>query len=359
MDEIQLVRDLYDRPAPVPAHKVAAARARLDRLSRPSRRRLFGGSRLLPFGLGLAAAATAVTLTVLSAGTGPESETDQDSGRRLLLAAAEKTGHQPQPNGRYWHVRIQVSDLLLFGTQSNPYWIKTHDRLEYWMARDPEKPGWDLTQHLGAEPASPADAAAWRRAGSPSPFENKRLPDFHAEVTPGPGKATLEQSDPNLEILTGRPFSLRQVFALPARSDELEATIRDYLSRQAEHNGEDPPDDARIFDFGSELLVRAPLTPQVRAATYRMLAGLHGVKKAGAAKDEAGRWGTAIAIGGGTDKDGNHVPQFRLIIDPSTGQALADQTVVQKSDTKVPAKPGAAFTSFTMLESGWTDTAPK
>ncbi|MEV5709013.1 CU044_5270 family protein [Actinoallomurus sp. NPDC052274] len=359
MDEIQMVRGLYGPPTTAPVHEVAAARARLERLCRPSRRRLVSGSRLLPLGLGLAAAVTAVTLTVLSAGTGPDPETGQDSGRRLLLAAAEKADHQPQPNGQYWHVRMQVSDLLLFGTQRDPYWIKTRDRLEYWMSRDPGKLGWDLKQHLGAEPASPADAAAWRRAGSPSPFRDARLSGFHATVAPGPGKATLTRSDPNLEILSGESFPLRKVFALPARSDELELAIRNHLGQRADKNGEDSPDDARVFDFGSTLLTRAPLTPQVRAATYRMLAGLHGVRKAGSVRDQAGRSGTAITIGGGTDKNGNRVPLYRLIIDPSTGQALADETVVEKSDTKVPAKPGTAFTSFTVLESHWTNTAPK
>jgi hypothetical protein len=98
----------------------------------------------------------------------------------------------------------------------------------------------------------------------------------------------------------------------------------------------------RLFGEAADLTA-APVQPAVRAAVYRLLAGLPGIEVLGPVRDAIGRTGTALAI-----PDGQVLHE--LIIDPRTGAVLDTQDVTR-------AHGQTTIISYdAILVSGWTDT---
>lgn len=108
--------------------------------------------------------------------------------------------------------------------------------------------------------------------------------------------------------------------------------------------------DAFVFFSGAAIVLDLPVPAPVRAAAYRMLAGLSGVASVGRVTDALGRSG--IAVGYTRRGDGGVDSQQRLIIDPATGQALAQEswtggtresyTAIVKADWSNDTPPDAA-----------------
>lgn len=113
-----------------------------------------------------------------------------------------------------------------------------------------------------------------------------------------------------------------------------------------------------------------PVTPAVRSALYRMLAGIPDVHSQGHVRDVSGREGTAISLNGtyqecadrGTDQAKTRKPctvRQRLVIDPKTGQPLAEEPRYLKPPAGTTwSAPGGLF-SYRIFEfAGWTNAAP-
>ncbi len=97
----------------------------------------------------------------------------------------------------------------------------------------------------------------------------------------------------------------------------------------------------RLFWSAEALILDLPVSSQVRAGAYRMLAGVDGLRLVGPATDQRGRAGLAVAYQRGANQD-------RLIVDPATGQALA-----------LEAWHGGTLMHYTVIEEGrYTDDKP-
>jgi hypothetical protein len=70
---------------------------------------------------------------------------------------------------------------------------------------------------------------------------------------------------------------------------------------------------AELYSAVADLLPESPASPALREALYEVVANIPGVKLLGHYKDALGRTGTAV------ERDGE-----TLVIDPNTGQLLAD-----------------------------------
>jgi hypothetical protein len=90
-----------------------------------------------------------------------------------------------------------------------------------------------------------------------------------------------------------------------------------------------------------------------------MLADLPDVRKLGTVTDQAGRTGTAVTINAGIDDQASTFGA-RLIIDPSTGRALATEMVMTGKGGGAPGTAGLeqVQVSNVILRSGWTNKAP-
>jgi hypothetical protein len=375
-DVLQVLAEARPRrldPETAPPALVLPADARHDRARRRvTPERLVGG-------LALAAAATAAVVTTAGVATAPlrippgsAVATGPDAPGRavvpvadvLLVAAEQAERAEGAATGRYWVSRLEAGGLEEVGPPGDRYRIRVGTAQQIWVARSAADQSWLVLRSLGARPAGPADTAAWRRDGSPSSWEigaptpigggDKRRAVAAAEGTAsghpiGTGSDVFALGETNV--------SQRQLDALPSDPAKLTAAL---LRFHTGGGGDLPTDrDAWLFAVGSELVLQLPVRPAVRAAAYRMLGGLDGVRALGAVTDLEGRRGQAVAVTR-TDPDGSRLEE-RLIVDPRSGAALAGEVRYLTPPAGRPwLTPDVVFAYRLVTGSGWTtETPPK
>ncbi|MEV6302468.1 CU044_5270 family protein [Actinoplanes sp. NPDC051861] len=214
------------------------------------------------------AAAVAVGVTVL-AQPDPSPVTKMPAAEEpatdLLLAAASRAEAAPQRTGRYWVIRAE------HGGEGR--------RLveERWFAvRDSDPSSGYFRDESGTWTARPMR-----------------------------GRHTF--------LLAGQERSMAELAALPSDPDQLKTKLLQW------HR--DGNRDEYLFYAGVGLTLDLPTSPGVRAAAYRMLAGLPRLDRVGTVTDPLGRGG--IAVGYSRRGDSGAMSQQRLVIDPESGRALA------------------------------------
>jgi hypothetical protein len=279
--------------------------------------------------------------------------------RQILLAAAEKVEQSEETSGRYWVEKTEHGGLRQVGPADARYEILERRHSENWEPTNPKDQTVFLEKYLGAAPATPADEAAWKADGSPTRWIEKipDLPDpIVIEAAAGPvggrsvpgsqaGRPGMPEPDFSVD---GTPMSRAELAALPTDPAALKAAL---LKARAE-NGSVTTGKEYSFWSVKELVFDLPVAPQVRAAAYRLMADLDEVTVLGPVKDRHGRAGVAISY----DRrgDGGNVVQTRLIIDPQTGQPLAEESWDLGKD-------GSSETLSNyevILSAGWSDEAP-
>jgi hypothetical protein len=193
------------------------------------------------------------------------------------------------------------------------------------------------TQSLGAKPASPADAAAWRRAGSPTSWI--AWYDRTVRITLSPGRRYLAGP----RNLTGARVSYT---TLPTNPAQLKAF---FLDHQAEFHETGTPSEILYNDALGAMDGGSPTTPAVRAAAFRLMASLPGIRMKPNVQDPVGRTGTALILGqfGGPNLT-------LLIVDPATSAALCVEEVEVHPVNYAAAGTVLDYTLF--VSSGWTNT---
>jgi hypothetical protein len=195
----------------------------------------------------------------------------------------------------------------------------------------------DVQQDLGAQPASPADAAAWRRAGSPGSWKAWYDYTVRISATAGPREPLPSKKGWTAgESYAGLPTS-------PARLKAVFLAHPAYFGNNTGTRAEVLSDDALVVMWG-------PASPAVVAAAYRVLASLPGVQMKPDVQDPAGQSGTAVWF----SQPG---PSLSLrIIDPATGTLLAAEDVAQRPVAHAPA--GTVLDYTLHVSSGWTNNTP-
>jgi hypothetical protein len=389
MNEMQMVRDLLKEPPSPPHHVSAEALRSLEEGIAGRRSRM---PRLRPFarpawGLGLAGAVTAAALVAATVGTGPadhggatqqalpasEAPAVRLDARTVLLAAAERSAGQPAQSGAYWHSTRLSRNYNRVGSAADGYTIYTESRSEGWTPSAPGQDQWSRQQDLGARPASPADEAAWRRAGSPAEFTielpmvkgpkgSGGLKSFVVRAESKEKAAKLRHSalvDGDKVFWLGRNVTMKDLRGLPTDPAPLKAwLLKSYAGHGTESTSEKMSSDLWLFTVAGGLITDMPVTPQVRAAAFRMLAALKSVKAVGPLKDAQGRVGTAVTIVEKTK--GNGVLERRLLIDEVGGRALGEEIVVVKPagvNANLPA--GSLLSSSVVVADEWVGSPPR
>ncbi|NIK56166.1 CU044_5270 family protein [Kribbella shirazensis] len=346
--------------------------ADLNRGRRAARRRRFAGAGLTTVAAAVTIGALAVPLafspadgsgtdgsasggsgTAVSAPPATSGTTALSAGDVLLVAAA----HEEQAEattGTYFRVRkvysrewTVLADGRIVCCGSAPagpggYKLRELTVNETWTGL---KGGtaWLGTRSLGARPATPADEAAWRTAGAPTSWNAgpTDTADKHDQVLSSkPGKAVLYEMKDAADRYTapGMNSTLEDVLALPATPKQLRARLLETKALTAP----DADDVVALVQFSGSLLSDTPALPKVRAAAFRLLAGLPGATVRQNVTDLSGRTGTAVAFS---------FPEYslnlRLIVDPKTGKLLSSSYTGGKNGDS------------TVLLSGWTDDTPK
>lgn len=289
--------------------------------------------------------------------------------KTVLLAAAEKAGGQHETTGAYWHQVTVSSHLYLVGTGADRYGVVVRDKAETWTPSKPGVRSWTLQQNLGAKPATPADVAAWQRAGSPSAFRIEVPPAPNAKPGQGrlkaftakgaPGRAEVQSAplvDGDKVFWLGRNVTMKDLRSLPSDPARLKAELMRWYKGHGTESNERMPADQWLYEVARGLVMDMPVKPEVRAAGFRMLAALPAVKSVGKATDPEGRTGNAIAVDERTDRG---VIRRQMIIDLATGTTLASQNIVLKpaEGTQIPA--GRTVDSTVTVTAEWTDSHPR
>jgi hypothetical protein len=197
----------------------------------------------------------------------------------------------------------------------------------------PGKREYFYTRQLGARPVSAADAAAWRQAGSPRIWRAVGLPRYWGvpgrrlilgSRTPGVAFATSplapaqtwQHGHGTLGYLEGDlpPLTLRQFRQLPTTTARLMAALR-HEAMRTQPDGVGASADQLIWSEAINML-QDPVSQQVRAAAYRVMAELPRVRMLGRMRDPLGRAG--YGVGTGPSALGEIA-----IINPATGSLLA------------------------------------
>ena len=251
---------------------------------------------------GAAAVSLAVVVAVLLAsaapphagstvGAGPGGATGY-TAPTLLLAAAQQAATAKPTIGRYWRVEQRGGRLIQVGPADNRYVVTATGRSDRWTATSAGGPGAFVWQSLGAHPATPADEAAWKRDGSPTRWDTISSVGKPQEVKAAADPALVKVTSlMDWSFVTGgRLLSMQQIRNLPTDPEAL----RSFLLVDRSAGGVD--ETQFLFDAGSQILTDLPVPPAVRAAAYRMLAALPGVRYVGPLDDPSGRHGHAIAV---------------------------------------------------------------
>jgi hypothetical protein len=361
MNEMDLVRGLLREPPPPSPRSTAQALRRLEEgIAGPRHRTFRPGRRWSAIGLAAAgaAAALAIAATVTGGSDAPisprPSRPVQLSAREVLLSAASSAAKAPAKSGDYWLTSEQQGTTAVVGPPSDRYVIERRTLLKQWVGMG-RRPSWQVTRELGARPQGEADRAAWQRAGSPTRWTS---PSW----TSGASRWKTERLPVRLDFADGSVEDVRRLPDDPAR-------LRAYfLKRKGGAEGGPSPTE-RLFSNAYEILLSEPAPAKVRAAAYRMLADLPGIRSVGRTTDPLGRTGVAVALPDGAPS-GHPSTEQRIVVDPATGALLAGETVLVRPATGEAAshlptdlsvmsvRPGTVLNYRALLAATWTGTAP-
>ncbi|GAA1208112.1 CU044_5270 family protein [Pseudonocardia alaniniphila] len=276
----------------------------------------------------------------------------QPGGQNILLVAAERAEDAAPGSGRYWVNRTESGVISEVGPADNRYRVVERGRAETWVAQAPDGTSWWISQSLGARPLGPADRAAWQRDGEPdswtvdAPAGKRGSLEISAAERPPFGNPIGTGSESF--ALGDRNVTQQEIDALPTDPAQLRSAL---LDRFHGGGGDMPTDQDRwLFAVGSNIITDMPVSPGVRAAAYRMLDDLSGVRDLGSVQDAQGRTGQAVAV---IDESRNGTFESRLIIDPDSGRPLARETRLVQPDGS------AELTNYELVVgTGYTDDSP-
>jgi hypothetical protein len=304
--------------------------------------------------LALAAGAVlAAVLALLFLPAGPE--TTPASAAPLLNHMADVAAAQPaggEPGGRYRYVKSEEAYLAMASTSDRQlYSILVPKVREIWIAAD----GSGRIREAAEEPIflGPRDRALWEAAGSPALAAGINQ-DF------GPGGLSYED------------FS----------QYPLETAALTELIRRKAVSTSGPPVNEEMLVIVGDLLRQPGVPPELRAALFRVAAGIPGVQLVGPVADRLGRAGVAVAMAPDYTESKRlwtrvvrwrpgeplaeptagspHSQQQRtLIIDPQTSALLGEEIVLLTRVDWVDAEPPAVIGYAVYLDSGFVAELPR
>lgn len=203
------------------------------------------------------------------------------------------------------------------------------------IGRDGHRSTW--YQAVSAAPYGAAAERAWRKAGSP-----KLCPALDC--------------DPNLRFYARRPLdqALRLADGLTLTLDELldlpqePAALRAGLLK-GYRAGSGPSAEQWLTQAVVKLVTLTPATPGTRAAGYRVLARLPGVRVIDGERDVIGRAGVIVQV-----PPARGVVRTQLVVDGRSGEPLAVQQVAPVPGGSEPA----VWQATVIKKPYWTDVRP-
>ncbi len=398
MDELeQLARA---RPVDPPsAETIARSRAALIQLAanqatRPARTRWTVNLRariLVPALAAGLAVATGIALTINAGGTGAPNAAgsatssatssskptgarawDGTNAPQLLLVAAEQAQRESAPGtGTYWVSTVEQGSLIQVGAQDNRYAIMTRRTETTWKPLVPGKDFVFVSRWAGAAPASDQDRSAWQAAGSPTSWPIDPAPGcppdpsrVYTAAAGGPETGIRRAPDEQLFYVVGESLTAEQVRALPSDTDALRTWLLGVIEKQNLPRANAVEAGESLFDAVLTLVLGTPITPAVRGAAFRVLAGVPGIRSLGTMTDAKGRSGVAVSVQRNDTveeqrADSGGPTEVSLLFDPDTGEVLGRQYRALRPADYMSWVPAGAVVGYELVDSvRWTDDEP-
>jgi hypothetical protein len=291
-------------------------------------------------------AAPSVPATVAHPTTTHPTSGGPTTARQVLLTAAAHVLNSPT-TGTYWRVQVTSGVIWPGGTEAHPYDITVATGYDQWNPKSPGQKEFEITQQLAARPATPADAAAWRAAGSPTTWHGGQFSHHNKNdttlgapwgfnlaattVAPAPS-ATWTISDGTIGYIEGDEAGLNaaQLGQVPARPKAVAAFLRHYAEQTycVQHPSSGCSSLDQIVWLEALYLLEDPVSAQVRSATFKVMASLPGVRLLGPMTDPLGRRGYGLAAGPQDPGNPNYNnPVKAVVIDPASGSLLATEDI--------------------------------
>jgi hypothetical protein len=239
--------------------------------------------------------------------------------------SAEKQPWTPPAPGQYWYRQTKEIQQDGVSGADNIFLPFTY---ESWQAPDcsgrtQEQVGTQFTFY------TEQDRQAWVKAGRP-------------QSEAGQSDSWTNPSGSCVDF--GRSgMSLQELIDLPTDEATLEAMIQ-----KAAHSAGPSPVEETWTIFTD--LSRAPLSPQARAALFRVVAAnVPDVHYLGPMKDPLGREGVGVARDVGSDR-------AVIIYDPVTGQFMASEKIITQVNPDWPVPVGTVVGPTVDVSSGWVDS---
>jgi len=321
MDDLEMIGALLAKPGP-PQDVVERGRRRLENaIHAPARHRWSGWlgmigrparprARWLAAGAGISVAA-AVAITAVAVPSRTSGGVSHLTGRQILLTAARVAEAQPVTSGRYWHVKMA------------------------WQAG----PGF-TSARLGVSPGRGLHASAsWADRGG-------------QVWVSGPHGTAIKVGHPAQGFVFqvgGITLSYARLLKLPTTPAALTRWVVNAVKAE---NTVTPASAAASARFNGlvanleSLLSAFPAPPAVRAAAFRALAALPGVKR-------LGRVDGGLAVLVESPRDAGEMVIEKLVIDPATAQL---RSAVHYGRMGGALKP--VLTTYYLIDQ-WTNQLPK
>jgi hypothetical protein len=271
------------------------------------------------------------------------------TARNVLLTAATIAAAIPD-EGNYWRISSFTGSLVAAGPNAHPYALEERVPTDTrWFPRSPA--GKIFATHASSKFAfvlpTPGAAAAWRADGSP-PLR-RDYPGFLAVDTYG--DLYFGDESPTIALFQ----------ALPSSTAGLKAAIARALSGLAPGSN---AQNQQIFQVCIALLGHDPVTSAVRAAAFRVLAALPGIRLEGKVTDPLGRAGYGISLPGALisvdpGSVGSSAERSLIVVSPSA-TVLAEETLASRpTTTAVHVMPASgAIPGSTTCPAGWYAVSP-
>ncbi|MEU6324386.1 CU044_5270 family protein [Streptomyces sp. NPDC047009] len=274
-----------------------------------------------------------------SAGTErPGATADVRVDGHLELLSAAKKAESSVAEGTYWQTTTRSENVDVAGVKGQLFAVRSMSTDEWSVG---VRPGTRSLMVSGldsvTEPRTAADQARWRAAGSPGTVQVEvatKAGSNRLGFTMGTGRPMVMKTniDDKIYAVGPRNVSYKDLRELPSASNEL----RRYLERlYAGDNGAETGTSGRSAWMLRQAanLVTMPVKPGVRAAAYRVMAHLPGVRVIARATDPLGREGVGVEFPS-TYRTPLGTTQQRLVVDPATGAMLSEQVILVKASAR-------------------------
>ncbi len=255
-----------------------------------------------------------------------------------MAARAEQL---PAPGGAYWYEADRTSQVSTFGTSGKlgrgpAYTVELSHVTRSWLGSSRSRA---VTNRNKPRFLTEQDRANWRAAGSP-----QLMIGAPPGGKPPPDPSVNDVGVPPRFLVGYQELTMNQLKRLPADPSRLAALLRVGLPA-----GSGPQIEALLFASAADLL-NLPVSPQVRTAAFKVMAGVNGARLLGTITDPAGRKGTGVAF-----PESPHADRV-FIVDQTTATLLAMEYVANDpSQLGARVPPGTAILTETWLATGWTD----